>query len=62
MLYVVKREVRCFFRLTGILSDSGVANLNERAEEVLDRLGVPIVQGFDITAGQSWATPPRDGR
>lgn len=46
----------------GIFSQSGVFNLNQRAEDVMDRLGVPVVQGYDITGGQSWATPPRDGR
>lgn len=55
--------MRCyFFRPTGIFSESGIANLNQRAEKVMDRLGVPIVQGFDITGGQSWATPIEDGR
>lgn len=59
---IVNREGRSFFRLTGIFSQSGVFNLNQRAEDVMDRLGVPVVQGYDITGGQSWATPPRDGR
>eukprot|EP00904_Undaria_pinnatifida_P002927 jgi/Undpi1/12635/HiC_scaffold_6.g02303.m1 len=46
----------------GILDESGVVYLNDRAEEVMDRLGVPIVRGYDITEGQSWATRPADGR
>lgn len=47
---------------TGIFDDSGVVHLNNRAEEMMDRLGVPIVKGYDITGGQSWATPTEDGR
>lgn len=58
----VGRVARCFNRRTGILDESGVVYLNDRAEEVMDRLGVPIVRGYDITEGQSWATRPADGR
>ena len=48
--------------MVGIFDDKGVVDLNRRAEGVMDRLGVPTVKAYDITKGQAWATPVRDGR
>ena len=49
-------------RRPGRFDDTGVVDLNRRAESVMDRLDVPMVQSYDITQGQAWATPPQDGR
>ncbi|CAM9127265.1 unnamed protein product, partial [Ectocarpus sp. 4 AP-2014] len=46
----------------GCFNDEGVVDLNMRAEAVLFELDVPVVAGYDITHGQSWATATRDGR
>lgn len=46
----------------GVFNDAGVADLNRRAETVMTRLGVPMVQAYDITKGQAWATIESDGR
>lgn len=47
---------------TGCFDNIGVVNLNQRAEAVTDRLGVPVVQGYDISHDQAWATLSEDGR
>ncbi|CAM9212329.1 unnamed protein product [Ectocarpus sp. 13 AM-2016] len=46
----------------GCFNDDGVVDLNRRAEAVMFELDVPVVAGYDITHGQSWATATRDGR
>ena len=54
--------VRFMLPPTGCFTDSGVVDLNRRAEKVMNELGVPILPAYDITRGQSWATAMRDGR
>lgn len=60
--FFVSDALRYILSPTGCFTDSGVVDLNERAENVMNKLGVPIVPAYDITHGQSWATPMEDGR
>lgn len=46
----------------GTFDDAGVRDLNRRAEAVMMGLGVPMINNYDFTQGQSWATIPADGR
>lgn len=51
-----------YVRNAGTFDESGVLDLNRRAEPEMTRLGVPMVHAYDITQGQLWATLPADGR
>lgn len=49
-------------RETGYFGERPTVELNIRAEAVMARLGVTVVPAYDITWGQEWATPHKDGR